>query len=114
QVTPPPPRTPANPTPRPRPARIVMMSSIAGRFAQPVLGPYCSSKFALEAMSDVLRRELRAQRIGVSVIQPGAIQSEIWRKALEEVDSQEADPALQPYDYLVAGITIAASEAEVA
>src|SRR4029077_11271484 len=42
-----------------------------------------------------------------------AIQSEIWRKALDEVASQDAaDPALQPYDYLVAGITIAASEAE--
>jgi NAD(P)-dependent dehydrogenase (short-subunit alcohol dehydrogenase family) len=108
-------RTYANATPGPRPARIVMMSSIAGRFAQPILGPYCSSKFALEAMSDALRRELRAQRIGVSIVQPGAIQSEIWRKALDEVAAQDrADPALQPYEHLVAGITVAASEAELA
>jgi NAD(P)-dependent dehydrogenase (short-subunit alcohol dehydrogenase family) len=98
--------------PGPMPARVVMMSSIAGRFAQPILGPYCSSKFALEAMSDVLRRELRAQRIGVSVIEPGAIQSEIWRKALDEAAAQDAsDSAVRPYDYLINGVTLAARQA---
>jgi NAD(P)-dependent dehydrogenase (short-subunit alcohol dehydrogenase family) len=95
-----------------KPARIVMMSSIAGRFAQPILGPYCSSKFALEAMSDALRRELRAQRIGVSLVEPGAIQSEIWRKALDDVAGKDqADPALRRYDYLINGVTIAAKQA---
>ena len=48
------------------------MSSIAGRVALPLYGPYSASKFALEALNDTLRRELRGA-VGVSVIQPGAV-----------------------------------------
>jgi NAD(P)-dependent dehydrogenase (short-subunit alcohol dehydrogenase family) len=98
--------------PGPSPARIVMMSSIAGRLGQPILGPYCSSKYALEAMSDALRVELRAQRIGVSLVEPGAIQSEIWRKGLEDAATKDlSDPAAQPYMELVNGLKAAAARA---
>ena len=38
--------------------RIVNMSSISGRNALPLLGPYAASKFALEAVTDTLRREV--------------------------------------------------------
>jgi NAD(P)-dependent dehydrogenase (short-subunit alcohol dehydrogenase family) len=38
--------------------RIVNMSSIGGRVAQPFAGPYIASKFALEGINDVLRLEL--------------------------------------------------------
>ncbi|RYZ99024.1 MAG: SDR family NAD(P)-dependent oxidoreductase, partial [Proteobacteria bacterium] len=38
--------------------RIVNVSSISGIFASPYLGAYAASKFAVEAMSDALRREL--------------------------------------------------------
>ena len=44
--------------------RMVNVSSISGRVALPLFGPYAASKFALEALSDALRRELRA---GVAV-----------------------------------------------
>src|SRR5439155_21675512 len=39
--------------------RIVNMSSIGGRVALPMVAPYNASKFALEGLSDALRRELR-------------------------------------------------------
>jgi NAD(P)-dependent dehydrogenase (short-subunit alcohol dehydrogenase family) len=109
-------RTYAAANPGPRPARIVMMSSIAGRIGQPILGPYCSSKFALEAMSDALRVELRPQRIGVSLVEPGAIKSEIWRKGQEEASTKDmTGPQAQPYSELLRGlIVIAAKAAEVA
>ncbi|MBW2391095.1 MAG: SDR family NAD(P)-dependent oxidoreductase, partial [Deltaproteobacteria bacterium] len=55
--------------------RIVNVSSGAGKIAPPLIGPYTASKHALEAMSDVLRLELRGQGIAVSVIQPGFIES---------------------------------------
>ncbi|MBA2486328.1 MAG: SDR family oxidoreductase [Nitrospira sp.] len=61
--------------------RIVNISSIAGRAATPFLGAYCSSKFALEAMSDALRLELSPWGIAVSLVEPGAVQSQIWQRA---------------------------------
>jgi NAD(P)-dependent dehydrogenase (short-subunit alcohol dehydrogenase family) len=60
--------------------RIVNISSIGGRIALPLAGPYNASKFALEAVSDSLRRELRGQGIEVSVVEPGGIKTPIWEK----------------------------------
>lgn len=67
---------------RPAKGRIVMMSSISGRVAAPMMGPYSASKFALEALSDALRRELRPWGLEVSVIEPGNIQTPIWSKGV--------------------------------
>ncbi|MGW8180047.1 MAG: SDR family NAD(P)-dependent oxidoreductase [bacterium] len=66
--------------------RIVNMSSISGRIASPMIGPYAISKFALEAFSDSLRRELFPWGISVSVIEPGAISTPIWQKSIGRVD----------------------------
>jgi NAD(P)-dependent dehydrogenase (short-subunit alcohol dehydrogenase family) len=60
--------------------RIVNMSSIGGRVALPLMSPYNASKFALEAVSDSLRRELRGQGIQVSVVEPGGVKTPIWQK----------------------------------
>lgn len=62
--------------------RIVMMSSIRGRVASPMMGPYASSKFALEALSDSLRRELTPWGLEVSILEPGNIQTPIWSKGV--------------------------------
>src|SRR4051812_22764570 len=61
--------------------RIVMVSSIAGRAALPIMGPYATSKFALEGMSDSLRRELRGA-VDVILVEPGAIATPIWNRSL--------------------------------
>jgi NAD(P)-dependent dehydrogenase (short-subunit alcohol dehydrogenase family) len=68
--------------------RVVNVSSIGGRAALPLFGPYAASKFALEAMTDSLRRELRGTGVRVSAIEPGAIATPIWRKGLAEADAQ--------------------------
>lgn len=65
------------------PRRIINMSSVSGKFASPFLAPYASSKFALEAFSDALRRELYMYDIQVVVIQPGSIKTPLWQKAME-------------------------------
>ncbi|MBY0568861.1 MAG: SDR family oxidoreductase [Hyphomonadaceae bacterium] len=64
-----------------RPGRIVMISSVGGQNGAPFVGPYSSSKFALEGYSQSLRRELMLYGIDVIVIGPGAIATPIWDKA---------------------------------
>jgi NAD(P)-dependent dehydrogenase (short-subunit alcohol dehydrogenase family) len=66
--------------------RVVNISSIGGRVAVPMLGAYAASKFAVEGLSDTLRRELRPWSIGVSVIEPGAIATPIWGKGGDAAD----------------------------
>ena len=63
--------------------RIVNMSSISGRLAFPFAAPYAGSKYALEAFSDALRRELRRWKISVSIIEPGNVKTAIWDKSFE-------------------------------
>jgi NAD(P)-dependent dehydrogenase (short-subunit alcohol dehydrogenase family) len=66
--------------------RIVNVGSIAGRSALPFLGPYAASKFALEAISDALRVELRPWGIEVVVVQPASIATPIWRRSAARAD----------------------------
>jgi NAD(P)-dependent dehydrogenase (short-subunit alcohol dehydrogenase family) len=62
--------------------RIVFMGSIAGRSALPYTGAYAASKFAIEAVADALRLELRPWRMPVIVIEPGTIETPIWQTSL--------------------------------
>ena len=71
--------------------RIVNIGSIAGRSALPGSGAYDSSKFAVEGISDALRMELQQFGISVSLIEPGAIATGIWKKTLAELDKQDSE-----------------------
>ncbi len=68
------------------PGRIINISSVGGRVGTPFLAPYNASKFAVEGLSESLRRELLLFGIDVVVIAPGAVATPIWSKA-EEVDT---------------------------
>jgi NAD(P)-dependent dehydrogenase (short-subunit alcohol dehydrogenase family) len=71
--------------PRMREARegcIINVSSVAGRIASSPLGPYAASKFALEAISEVLAGELKPFNIRVAIVEPG-IQDTKMARALE-------------------------------
>ena len=61
--------------------RIVMMSSVAGRSALPMVGAYSASKFALEAIADTWRVELYRWGIEVVLVEPGATRTPIWDKS---------------------------------
>ena len=63
------------------PGRIVMISSVGGKSASPFVGAYNVSKFALEGMSESLRRELMLFGIDVIIVAPGAVATPIWDKA---------------------------------
>ncbi len=55
---------------------IVNISSVGGKLANPMGGWYHASKFAVEALSDSLRLEVKQFGINVIVIEPGGIKSE--------------------------------------
>ena len=64
---------------------IVFIASIGGRVASPFMSPYNTSKFAIEAIGESLRHELRPWAIDVVVVEPGSIDTEIWVKGNEQV-----------------------------
>ena len=85
--------------------RIINISSLNGRMALPMVGAYSASKFALEALSDTLRVELRPWRIPVSIVRPGQVRTPIFDKAREAIikRQREIPPELKPgYDELYA------------
>ena len=59
---------------------IIMVSSIAGRIGQPVVGSYVASKHALEGWSESLRIETRSLGIRVALVEPGAFETDIWTR----------------------------------
>src|SRR5258708_15197622 len=63
--------------------RVVMIGSLGGRIVTPFTGAYCASKFAMEALTDALRMELRPWHMHVSIIEPGFIDTPIWEKSKE-------------------------------
>jgi NAD(P)-dependent dehydrogenase (short-subunit alcohol dehydrogenase family) len=63
--------------------RIVNIGSIGGRINTPFVGPYSSSKAAVRSLSAALRRELRPWGIHVALVEPGALDTPIWRKGEE-------------------------------
>jgi NAD(P)-dependent dehydrogenase (short-subunit alcohol dehydrogenase family) len=66
--------------------RIVNIGSVGGKVAAPLLSPYAASKFALEGITDSLRRELRPLGVHVAIVEPGAIATRIWEKGVAAAD----------------------------
>jgi NAD(P)-dependent dehydrogenase (short-subunit alcohol dehydrogenase family) len=70
--------------------RIVNIGSISGKIASPMMGAYAASKFAMEALTDTLRRELCPWGIAVALIEPGTTATPIWQKSLAAGDDLAA------------------------
>jgi NAD(P)-dependent dehydrogenase (short-subunit alcohol dehydrogenase family) len=92
--------------------RVVNISSVGGKLAMPGYGPYAATKFALEAVSDSLRRELAEVGVAVVVIEPGAVRTEMLGRAIATAD--ELVSAMTPeqsrrYDGLVQAVNTQAA-----
>jgi NAD(P)-dependent dehydrogenase (short-subunit alcohol dehydrogenase family) len=74
--------------------RVVFISSIGGRGGLQFLSPYNASKAALAAIGDSLRQEMRPFGVGVSIVEPGSIATEIWGKGDDQ--AQRLSEALDP------------------
>lgn len=73
--------------------RLAIMGSIAGHVAAPGASAYAMSKFAVRALAESLRGDLHADGIGVTLISPGFIDSDIRRTDNRgQVHSDAPDP----------------------
>ena len=93
--------------------RIVNIGSVGGRLATPFLGAYNASKFAMEALTDSLRMELRPWRISVSIVEPGSIATRIWDKgqgAADKLLEKLPQEGHELYDAAVAAMRQAADK----
>lgn len=66
-----------------KPGRIVNITSVGGKTALPFMAPYCASKFALEGLTESLRREMLLFGVEVIAIAPGMVQTEMTAKGAE-------------------------------
>ena len=86
--------------------RVVNISSTGGRIAMPAFGAYSATKFALEAMSDALRREIRQQGVDVIVVEPGAVRTNMGASGTHAaqalIDSMSNDDRTR-YDSVMKG-----------
>jgi NAD(P)-dependent dehydrogenase (short-subunit alcohol dehydrogenase family) len=89
---------------RKRRGRIANITSIGGRIATPFLGPYNASKFALEAVTDALRQELRPFGVYVVAIEPGAVATPIWDKGRASAEQATARMPAEGVELYSAGI----------
>jgi NAD(P)-dependent dehydrogenase (short-subunit alcohol dehydrogenase family) len=68
--------------------RIVFVSSLSGRVSTPMTGAYNASKFALEAIADAWRLELRPWGIKVVLVEPAMTDTDLWRNAPETLETE--------------------------
>jgi NAD(P)-dependent dehydrogenase (short-subunit alcohol dehydrogenase family) len=95
-----------------RSGRLIFISSVQGRIAIPLTGPYAASKWALEAMAETLALEAAHFGISVQVFQPGAVSSGGAERAKVFLD--EADPYRPLLDQMPAFRSAPVSVQEVA
>jgi NAD(P)-dependent dehydrogenase (short-subunit alcohol dehydrogenase family) len=94
--------------------RVINISSVGGKIAMATYGPYASTKFALEAVSDSLRREIAPLGVQVVVVEPAAVRTKIGDRAIaraQEVASTMTPEQSERYGRLVEAITAQAASA---
>jgi NAD(P)-dependent dehydrogenase (short-subunit alcohol dehydrogenase family) len=87
---------------------VVNISSVGGKVVLPTYGAYAGSKFALEAASDALRREVGQLGIKVVVVEPGAVKTEMAERGIstaERLMADLTDAQLARYGDLIAAVT---------
>jgi NAD(P)-dependent dehydrogenase (short-subunit alcohol dehydrogenase family) len=77
--------------------RLILVSSHGGRAGFPFIGQYSGSKFALEGLGDVMRREAARFNVPVILIQPGSLKTQMTTGQLEKIDKDIAKLGAQEH-----------------
>ena len=78
--------------------QIINISSVAGKIAIPWMTTYCSTKFALNALSYGLRMELEQDNIQVINVCPGRIKTPFTANAFKDASSRPLPPGGIPVE----------------
>ncbi|HZG62298.1 MAG TPA: SDR family NAD(P)-dependent oxidoreductase [Rubrobacteraceae bacterium] len=81
---------------------VVNISSVAGRKTRPGVGVYSGTKFAVNAISEALRQELIEDNVRVTMIEPGAVETELPNHITDEEAKEGIDALYQLDDILQA------------
>ena len=73
---------------------IINVTSVAGKISVSPMAPYGASKFALEALSEVLAQELRAFGVRVAIVEPGIIDTRMARN-IEGMEGSKVYPQVR-------------------
>jgi NAD(P)-dependent dehydrogenase (short-subunit alcohol dehydrogenase family) len=79
---------------------IINVTSVAGRIANPPLAPYTASKWALEALSEVLAVEMKPFGVHVAIVEPGIIDTAMVRR----VEQRRPDESVYPHGARLAAL----------
>lgn len=86
---------------------IINVSSVAGQISNSPLGPYTASKFALEAISEVLAGEVKPFNIRISIVEPGIIDTQMAR------DIRVGGNSIYPHSHRFVGLFAASLKTPV-
>jgi NAD(P)-dependent dehydrogenase (short-subunit alcohol dehydrogenase family) len=78
--------------------RIVFVSSLSGIVSTPMTGAYNASKFALEAIADAWRLELRPWGVKVILVEPAMTDTDLWRDAPQTLETGVAEMSAEHRD----------------
>lgn len=87
-----------------RSGTIINMSSISGRIGFPGLGPYASSKYAVEGFSESLRLEMVPYGVHVVLVEPASYKTAIWAKGLANAVVRKDSPYVEEMYRMVQGV----------
>jgi NADP-dependent 3-hydroxy acid dehydrogenase YdfG len=99
---------------RQRFGRIVNLSSMGGKVVFPGGGAYHATKFAVEALSDAMRFEVRDFGVDVVIIEPGLIRTSFGEAAVGSIEKGTEDGAYADFNAAVAATTAGAYEGPMA
>ncbi|MFD7969533.1 SDR family NAD(P)-dependent oxidoreductase [Streptomyces clavifer] len=71
--------------------RVINISSVGGKVAMATYGAYAGAKFALEAVSDSLRREVAPLGVHVVVVEPGGVRTEMAARGITTANDLAAN-----------------------
>jgi short-subunit dehydrogenase len=87
-----------------RAGRIVNVGSVSGRIPAPMLGAYHATKYALEAINDAMRMELKAFGVDVVMVEPGTIKTAFAKRTVAEAAAARDASASSRYASVYARI----------